>query len=167
MTCESVVQRNGGQGESGVQKKVPFHYVLGVPSRRRSRNVRHGGDREQRGAGLEKLSPELLALRDLLRTPLRLVEKRASTCTSVRRLLEKYDVPMSDDLATEPRFQASLYEERIEPGEGRSAPHLGAAPPGLAGPAVRVLACAPRTPDHAPLRLTPCQAKQAIDSLRG
>ena len=60
------------------------------------------------------VSPELLPLRDLLRTRLRLVEKRVSARNSVRRLLEKYNVPTPDELATEPYFQASLYEEQIE-----------------------------------------------------
>ncbi len=60
------------------------------------------------------VSPELLPLRDLLRTRLRLVEKRTSARNSVRRVLEKYNVPRPDDLPTEPYFQASLYEEQME-----------------------------------------------------
>lgn len=60
------------------------------------------------------VSPELRGYRDLLRTRLRLVEKRTSAKNSISRILEKYNVPSTERLSPFPYHQASLFEEQIE-----------------------------------------------------
>ena len=60
------------------------------------------------------ISPELRSYRDLLRTRLHLVQKRTSAKNSISRLLEKYNLPAPDGLATLPYLQATVFEEQIE-----------------------------------------------------
>jgi transposase len=59
------------------------------------------------------ISPELRELRDLLRTRLRLVEKRTSTLNSIARLLEKYNRESVDALPPLAQVQAELHREQI------------------------------------------------------
>ena len=60
------------------------------------------------------ISPELRGYRDLLRTRLRLVQKRTSAKNSISRTLEKYNAKTSGELPPFAYLQISLFEEQIQ-----------------------------------------------------
>jgi transposase len=60
------------------------------------------------------VSAELRPYRDLLRTRLRLVQKRVSAKNSISRVLEKYNVPSPDELPPLPFLQAGLFQDQVE-----------------------------------------------------
>jgi transposase len=60
------------------------------------------------------VSPELRPYRDLLRTRLRLVQRRVGAKNSISRVLEKYNVPSQDELPRIPFLQASLFQDQVE-----------------------------------------------------
>jgi len=60
------------------------------------------------------ISPEIRPYRDLLRTRLRLVQRRTSAKNSISRILEKFNVSQVGQLDTLAFTQASLFEEQIQ-----------------------------------------------------
>lgn len=60
------------------------------------------------------VSAELRPYRDLLRTKLRLVQKRVGAKNSISRVLEKYNVPSPDELPPLPFLQAGLFQDQVE-----------------------------------------------------
>ena len=60
------------------------------------------------------VSPELRDYRDLLRTRLRLVQRRVAAKNSVSRILEKFNVPTPDRFSAMPFFQATLFQDHVE-----------------------------------------------------
>jgi transposase len=59
------------------------------------------------------ISPELRGYRDLLRTRLRLVQKRTSAKNSISRILEKYNAESTGQLPPLAYLQVSLFEDQI------------------------------------------------------
>lgn len=60
------------------------------------------------------VSPELRPYRDVLRTRLRLVQRRVSAKNSIARVLEKYNVSSPDELPVLPFHQAFLFQEQVD-----------------------------------------------------
>ena len=60
------------------------------------------------------LDSEFRPYRDLLRTRLRLVQRRSGCKNAVGSLLERYNQPSVEKLPPLPHLEASLYEEQIE-----------------------------------------------------
>jgi transposase len=59
------------------------------------------------------ISPELRGPRDLLRTRLRLVQRRTSAKNSIHRLLEKYNVATPEELSPLAFHQAGVFKDQI------------------------------------------------------
>lgn len=60
------------------------------------------------------VSPELRPYRDLLRTRLRLVQRRVGAKNSISRVLEKHNVPSPEELPPLPFLQATLFQDQVE-----------------------------------------------------
>lgn len=59
------------------------------------------------------ISPELLPMRDVMRTRLRLVQKQVGTRNSIHRLLEKHNVRAVADLPPLAQLQAECHREQV------------------------------------------------------